>query len=254
MGYPMFDLKCRKAIVTGGNKGIGKAIALCLAHAGADVFITGRTQNELEDICSQIRAFGRESDYAVMNVRIKLDVDGMVEKAIQKLGRIDILVNNAGISEVLPAEEHTEQIWDDIIDTNLKGVFLCSQAVGKQMIKQKSGVIINMSSQAGTIGLLNHVAYCASKGGVNLLTKVLALEWAKYNIRVNAIAPTVIRTPMIDKVFAEESVRKELIAKIPIGKFGEPEDVAGAVIFLASEASRMITGHILLVDGGWTAQ
>ena len=254
MEYPGFDLKGRKAIVTGGNKGIGKSIALCLAHAGADVFITGRTEGELEDVCLQIRDLDRASGYALMDVRLKSDVELMVEKAVHTFGRIDILVNNAGISEVLPAEDHTEQIWDAIIDTNLKGVFLCSQAVGKQMIKQQSGNIVNISSQAGCIALLNHVAYCASKGGVNLLTKVLALEWARHNIRVNAVAPTVIRTPMIDKVFAEESVRKELTAKIPLGKFGEPEDVAGAVIFLASEASRMITGHVLLVDGGWTAQ
>ena len=254
MEYPRFDLKGRKAIVTGGNKGIGKSITLCLAEAGADVFVAGRTQDELEDVCSQIRKLGRSSDYALTDVRIKSDVDAMVEKAVHTLGNVDILVNNAGVSEVLPAEDHTEEIWDTIIDTNLKGVFLCSQAVGKQMIKQKGGAIINISSQAGCVALLNHVAYCASKGGVNLLTKVLALEWAKHSIRVNAVAPTVIRTPMIDKVFAEESVRKELTAKIPLGKFGEPEDVAGAVIFLASEASRMITGHVLLVDGGWTAQ
>jgi len=254
MEYPNFGLDGRKAIVTGGNKGIGKGIAICLAHAGADVFVTGRTEDELKDVCSQIHDVGRASDYAMMDVRVKSEVDLMAEKALDTFGRIDILVNNAGVSDVLPAEDHTEEIWDNIIDTNLKGVFLCSQAIGKQMMKQKGGSIISMSSQAGCIGLLNHAAYCASKGGVNLLTKVLALEWAKYNVRVNAVAPTVIRTPMIDKVFAEESVRKELTAKIPLGKFGEPEDVAGAVIFLASEAARMITGHILLVDGGWTAQ
>ena len=254
MEYPRFDLKNRKAIVTGGNKGIGKAIALCLAEAGADVIIAGRTPHELKDVCSQIRDLGRASDYTVTDVRVKPDVELMVQKAVQTFGRIDILVNCAGISEVLPAEDHTEEIWDAIIDTNLKGLFLCSQAVGKQMISQKSGSIVNISSQAGCVALLNHAAYCASKGGVNLLTKVLALEWAKHNIRVNAVAPTVIRTPMVDKVFAEESVRRELTAKIPLGKFGEPEDVAGAVIFLASDASRMVTGHVLLVDGGWTAQ
>lgn len=254
MEYPNFSLDGRKAIVTGGNKGIGKSIALCLAQAGADILVTGRTKDELERVCSQIRDSGKIGDYSITDVRIKSEVDQMVEKAVKMFGRIDTLVNNAGISEVLPAEEHTEQIWDDIIDTNLKGVFLCSQSVGKQMIKQKSGSIINMSSQAGSVGLLNHVAYCASKGGVNLLTKVLALEWAKYNIRVNAIAPTVIRTPMVDKVFADPKVRRQLTDKIPLGKFGDPEDVAGAVIFLASQAAKMITGHILLVDGGWTAQ
>jgi NAD(P)-dependent dehydrogenase (short-subunit alcohol dehydrogenase family) len=178
----------------------------------------------------------------------------MVDQVVDAFGRIDILVNNAGISHVLPAEDHTEEIWDAIIDTNLKGAFLCAQAVGRQMIKQKRGTIVNMSSQAGTIGLLNHVAYCASKAGIDLLTKVLAIEWAPHNIRVNAVAPTAISTPMTDKVFADPEVRAGVTSKIPLGRFGNPEEVAGAVIFLASEASSMITGHILLVDGGWTAQ
>ena len=254
MKYPSFELENKIAIVTGGNKGIGKGISLCLANAGADVVVTGRTAEELEQVSSEIERMDRKSLPIVMDVTQKQRVDSMVQQTLKKFGRIDILVNNAGISEVLPTEEHTEEIWDSIIDTNLKGVFLCAQSVGKVMIDQKSGNIINMSSQAGVIGLLNHAAYCASKGGVNLLTKVLALEWAKYNIRVNAIAPTVIRTPMIDKVFAEPEVRAELVNKIPLGTFGEVEDVAGAVIFLASNASRMVTGHVLLVDGGWTAQ
>lgn len=254
MDYPDFTLQDKVAIVTGGNKGIGRSLALCLAHAGADVVVTGRTSDELEQARDEIEAIGRKSLAVVMDVRSAADATRMVEDVVGSFGRIDILVNNAGISEVLPAEEHTEAIWDAIIDTNLKGVFLCAQAVGRRMIEQRSGSIINMSSQAGVIGLLNHVAYCASKGGVNLLTKVLALEWAPHGVRVNAVAPTVIRTPMTDKVFADPNVRGELTAKIPLGKFGEPEDVAGAVIYLASEASRMVTGHILLIDGGWTAQ
>lgn len=254
MKYPSFRLDNKIAIVTGGNKGIGKGISLCLANAGADVVVTGRTPHELEQVSSEIEKMGGRSLPIVMDVTQKQSVDSMVQQTLKKFGRIDILVNNAGVSEVLPAEEHTEEIWDSIIDTNLKGVFLCAQSVGKVMIDQKSGNIINISSQAGVVGLLNHAAYCASKGGVNLLTKVLALEWAKYNIRVNAIAPTVIRTPMVDKVFADPEVRAELVKKIPLGTFGEVEDVAGAVIFLVSDASKMVTGHVLLVDGGWTAQ
>jgi len=254
MDFPDFRLKDQVTIVTGGNKGIGRTIALCLAQAGAHVVVTGRTKQELEEVSSEIRQLGNKALGVEMDVRNETDVGKMVAEAVAAFGRIDVLVNNAGISQVLPAEDHTEEIWDAILDTNLKGVFLCSQAVGSQMIKQKRGSIVNMSSQAGTVGLLNHAAYCASKGGVNSLTKVLALEWAPHNIRVNAVAPTVIRTPMTDKVFADQEVRAELTAKIPLGRFGEPEDVAGAVIFLASEASSMITGHILLVDGGWTAQ
>jgi NAD(P)-dependent dehydrogenase (short-subunit alcohol dehydrogenase family) len=225
-----------------------------VAQAGAHVVVTGRTKDELEDVCSEIKALGRKTLWVETDVRRQTDVQRMVATVIDAFGRIDILVNNAGISHVLPAVDHTEEIWDTIIDTNLKGVFLCSQAVGRQMIKQKQGSIVNMSSQAGTVGLLNHVAYCASKGGVDLLTKVLALEWAPHNVRVNAVAPTAISTPMTDKVFADPDVRAGITSKIPLGKFGQPEDVAGAVIFLASGASSMITGHILLVDGGWTAQ
>lgn len=254
MDFPDFRLNDQVAIVTGGNKGIGRTIALCLAQAGAHVVVTGRTKQELEEVCSEIRQLGNRALGVEMDVRNETDVGKMVAEALEVFGRIDVLVNNAGISQVLPAEDHTEEVWDAILDTNLKGVFLCSQAVGRQMIKQKRGSIVNMSSQAGTVGLLNHAAYCASKGGVNSLTRVLALDWAPHNVRVNAVAPTVIRTPMTDKVFADQKVRAELTAKIPLGRFGEPEDVAGAVIFLASEASSMITGHVLLVDGGWTAQ
>jgi NAD(P)-dependent dehydrogenase (short-subunit alcohol dehydrogenase family) len=225
-----------------------------MAHAGAHVAVTGRTKDELEEVCSEIKRLGKTTLWVETDVRHKGDVQKMVDKVVDAFGRIDILVNNAGISHVLAAEDHTEEIWDAIIDTNLKGTFLCSQAVGRQMIQQKRGTIVNMSSQAGTIGLHNHVAYCASKAGVDLLTKVLALEWAPHNIRVNAVAPTAISTPMTDKVFADPEVRAGVTSKIPLGRFGNPEEVAGAVIFLASEASSMITGHILLVDGGWTAQ
>jgi len=254
MNYPDFGLKNKIAIVTGGNKGIGKGTALCLANAGSDVVIAGRTQSELEQVASEVEKMGRKSLPIVMDVTRKQSVDSMVHQALMKFGRIDVLVNSAGVSEVLPPEEYPEEVWDKIIDTNLKGVFLCCQSVGKAMIKQKSGVIINISSQAGSVALPNHAAYCASKGGVNLLTKVLALDWAQYNIRVNAVGPTVINTPMADQIFGDPEVRAETMKKIPIGHFGDVEDVAGAVIFLASDASKMITGHILLVDGGWTIQ
>jgi 2-deoxy-D-gluconate 3-dehydrogenase len=252
--YPDFSLEDQVAIVTGGSKGIGRSLALCLAHAGADVIVTGRTRSELEEACAEIEGLGRKALWVEMDVRHSADCQKMVDRVVESFGRIDILVNNAGISRVLSALDHTEEIWDAIIDTNLKGVFLCSQAVGRQMIKQKRGTIVNMSSQTGTVGIRDHAAYCASKGGVDLLTKVLALEWAPHNIRVNAVAPTAISTPMTDIVFADPEVRAGVTAQIPLGRFGKTEEVAGAVIFLASEASSLITGHILLVDGGWTAQ
>lgn len=254
MNYPSFDLEGKIAIVTGGNKGIGKGTSLCFANAGADVIVVGRVQNELEQVSSEIEKMGRRSLPIVADVTQKQSVDAMVGKALKEFGRIDILVNNAGTSEVLPPEDYTEEIWDVIIDTNLKGVFLCSQSVGKVMISQNSGNIVNVSSQASIVALPGHAVYCSSKGGVNLLTKVLALDWAKYNIRVNAVAPTIINTPMAEKIFGDPEVRAEALKKIPLGHFGEVEDVAGAIIFLASDASRMITGHILLVDGGWTIQ
>ncbi len=254
MKYPSFDLESKIAVVTGGNKGIGKGTSLCLANAGADVIVVGRTQSELEQISSKIEKMGRRSLPIVADVTQKQSIEAMVEKTVKEFGRIDLLVNNAGTSEVLPPEDYPEEIWDKIIDTNLKGVFLCSQTVGKVMIKQNSGNIVNVSSQASIVALPDHAAYCSSKGGVNLLTKVLALDWAKYNIRVNAVAPTIINTPMAEKIFGDPEVRAEVLKKIPLGHFGEVEDVAGAIIFLASEASRMVTGHVLLVDGGWTIQ
>lgn len=254
MKYPCFSLEGKIALITGGNKGIGKGTALCFANSGADVIVAGRTKEELELVATEIEKMGRRSLPIVVDVTKKQSVDAMVQKVLDEFKRIDILVNNAGISEVMPPEEYTEEIWDSIIDTNLKGVFLCSQSVGKVMIKQMQGSIINISSQASIVALPNHAAYCASKGGVNLLTKALALDWARYGIRVNAVAPTVINTPMADKIFGDPDVRAEILKKIPIGHFGEVEDVAGAVIFLASDASNMITGHVLLVDGGWTIQ
>ena len=254
MNYPTFKLDNKTAIVTGGNKGIGKGIALCLANAGADVVITGRHEDELQETAAEIRKSGRKALPVVMDVTKIADVKSLVSKTIEEFGKIDILVNNAGVSSVLPAEEHTEEIWDRIINTNLKGVFLCSAEVGKIMIAQKSGAVVNISSQASLVALPGHAAYCASKGGVNMLTKVCALEWAEHNIRVNAVAPTFINTPMIQKLFGAPEDHERLVSKIPLGEFGDLEDVGAAVIYLASSASKSTTGHVLLVDGGWTIQ
>jgi 2-deoxy-D-gluconate 3-dehydrogenase len=188
-----------------------------------------------------------------MDVTKVPEIHLMVEESLRTFGHIDILVNNAGVNFPQWAVDVTEETWNQIIDTNLKGLFFCAQAVGKVMIQQKKGKIINISSQSGSVGLPQRAAYCSSKGGVNLLTKVLAIEWAKYNIHVNAIAPTYIETPMTKPMLEKDEFRNYVLGNIPLGRVGKPEDVTGAVIYLASEASNMVTGHVLLIDGGWTA-
>jgi NAD(P)-dependent dehydrogenase (short-subunit alcohol dehydrogenase family) len=249
-----FDLSGKVAIVTGGGRGIGYHIALALAKYGADVVVCSRTLAELEKVGAAIEETGRRAFIQQMDMGNLSQVRGLVEESVNKFGRIDILVNNAGINIPQRAVDVTEESWDKIIDTNLKGVFFCAQAVGRVMIAQKKGKIINISSQAGVVGLPQRAAYCSSKGGVNLLTKALAIEWAPYNINVNAIAPTFIETPLSKPMFANEGFRKYVLGNIPWGRVGQPEDVVGAVIYLASEASNLVTGHVLLVDGGWTAQ
>jgi 2-deoxy-D-gluconate 3-dehydrogenase len=178
----------------------------------------------------------------------------MMEDAVKAFGHIDILVNNAGINVPQPSEEVTEEAWDQVHNVNLRGLFFCAQAAGKVMIQQKGGKIINVSSQSGNVGLPLRAAYCSSKGGVNLLTKVLAIEWAKYHINVNAIAPTFIEGPFTKPMFEKKEFREYVLGNIPLGRVGQPTDVVGAVIYLASSASDLVTGHILLIDGGWTAQ
>ena len=177
----------------------------------------------------------------------------MVDKTMKTFGHIDILVNNAGVNRPQWALDVTEENWDLVMNTNLKALFFCAQTVGRVMIKQKKGKIINISSDAGSVGLLRRAAYCASKGGVNLLTKVLALEWAQYNINVNAIAPAFIKTPLTEPMFEEKGFREYVLGNTPLGRVGEPKDVSGALVFLASEASNYMTGSVMLIDGGWTA-
>ena len=249
-----FDLTGKVAVVTGAGRGIGSHIALTLAKYGADLVLCSRTVSELENVAQEARTFGRKVLINQADLTIVSDINKMVEEANKAYGHLDILVNNAGINIPQKAEEVTEEAWDKIHNINLRGLFFCAQAVGKIMIQQKKGKIINISSQAGSVGLLQRAAYCSSKGGVNLLTKVLAIEWAQYNINVNAIAPTFIETPFTKPMFEKEGFREYVLENIPLGRVGEPADVVGAVIYLASSVSGLVTGHILLIDGGWTAQ
>ncbi len=248
-----FDLSGKVAIVTGAGRGMGHPIALALARYGADLVLCSRTAPELEKVKVEVETLGRQALIQRMDVTQISDIQGMVDASLRTFGHIDILVNNAGVNAPQWAEDVTEEAWDKVFNTNLKGLFFCSQAVGRVMIQQRRGKIINVSSQSGVVGLLQRAAYCSSKGGVNLLTKVLAIEWAKYNIHVNAIAPTFIETPFTKPMFEREGFRDYVLGNIPLGRVGKPEDVVGAVIYLASEASNLVTGHILLIDGGWTA-
>jgi 2-deoxy-D-gluconate 3-dehydrogenase len=247
-----FDLAGKVAIVTGAGRGMGYHIALALARYGADLVVCSRTLSELEKVASEIKSSGRRVLIQRADVTKIPEIQAMVEAAVRTFGRIDILVNNAGTNIPQWAEDVTEEVWDKVFNINLKGAFFCAQAVGKVMIQQKKGKIINVSSQAGSVGLIMRSAYCASKGGLNQLTRVLALEWAKHNILVNAIAPTFLETPMTRPMLEKKEFHDYVMGNILLGRLARFEDVTGAVIYLASEASNMVTGHVLLIDGGWT--
>ena len=248
-----FDLSGKVAIVTGAGRGMGYVMSQALAQYGADLVVCSRSVSELERAKEEIEKLGRKVLIQKMDVSKISEIYAMADAALKAFGHIDILVNNAGINIPQWAVDVTEEAWDAILDTNLKGLFFCAQAVGKVMIQQRRGKIINISSQTGTVAIPQRAAYCSSKGGVNLLTKLLAIEWAQYNINVNAIAPTFIETPFSKPMFENTGFREYVLGNIPLGRIGQPQDVLGGLIYLASEASNLVTGHILLIDGGWTA-
>lgn len=253
----MGKLEKRIAIVTGGGTGIGRSIALEFAKEGADVVVCSRNIANLEKIVEEIKALGRHSLAITTDVRVKEQVQNMLKQTIDKFGRIDILVNNAGILSIALIADMSEDVWDDVIDVNLKGVFLCIQAAARYMIDQRYGKIINISSISGRGGGLDDGAgYCASKAGVIQLTRCAAFELGSYGINVNCIAPGLIMTPMVDSIektpeklerFVEERKRSAVL-----GRVGVPEDIAKTALFLASEYSSFISGQIIPVDGGRT--
>jgi NAD(P)-dependent dehydrogenase (short-subunit alcohol dehydrogenase family) len=252
---PAFDVAGRIALVTGAARGIGRACALALARAGADVALGFRDAGAGGDVAEAIRALGRRALPLQMNVARPAEIAPAVAEAVHHFGRLDILVNNAGIGPPNPAIAVTETDFDATLAVNLKGTFFVSQAVGRAMIVGgHGGRIVNLSSQAGFVALPTESVYCMTKAAIAHLTKCLAVEWAAHGINVNAVAPTFIRTPGTVKWLEDEDFRRDLLARIPLGRVGEPPDVAAAVVFLCSPAASMVTGTTLMIDGGWTAR
>ena len=252
---PRFDLKGQVALVTGAARGLGHAISLAMAAAGADVALGLRDVNADGGLSAEIRAMGRRALPLQMDVMYLDQITHAIDDTVRHFGRLDILVNNAGVAPGNPVENVREEDFDLTLAVNLKGTFFASQAAGRVMIRQKSGCIINMSSQAGFAALPSEAVYCMTKAGIAHLTKCLAVEWGPHNITVNAVAPTFIHTPGTQSALADPEFRADVIERIAaLHRIGEPMEVAGAIVFLASPAASLITGQTLLIDGGWTAR
>lgn len=247
-----FRLKRRSGIVTGGGSGIGKAIAQGLVEAGAEIVIAGRNREKLEGTAREIRQFGGpvipvQADMAKME-----DIENLVDRTVKEFGKIDFLFNNAGIIRRSPSEDFLEKDWDEVININLKGPFFLAQAVARVMISQKrKGKIINTCSLLAVQGGKRVPAYAASKGGLAQATKSMANDWAKYNILVNGIGPGWVKTELTEPLHQDKQRNIEITSRIPLGRWADPEDLAGAAVFLASDASDYITGQIIFIDGGW---
>lgn len=247
-----FSLPGQVALVTGAGRGIGRACALALARAGADLILGLRDGSSGAELVEQIEALGRRALAVQMDIASLEQIQSAVQAGLQHFGQIDILVNNAGIGAPNPAEQVTEQDFDATLNVNLKGTFFTAQAVGRIMITQQYGRIINLSSQAGFVALPTESVYCMTKAAISHLTRCLALEWAPHNITVNAVAPTFIKTPGTRKWLEDAAFHASVIQRIPLGRVGDPQDVAAPVVFLASPAASLITGVTLMIDGGWT--
>ncbi len=247
------DLADKSVVITGGSKGIGKEIALSFAKSGANVVIIGRNQEALEETVDELKQYHANCDFVAADLNETQKVPKVIEKAVQQMGGLDILVNNAGINIAKPALEVEESDWDRVLDTNLKASFFCSQQAAKYMKDNGGGRIINIASQMSFVGYWDRAAYCSSKGGIVQLTKALAIEWANFNINVNAVAPTFIETELTENMFKDEAFKEDVFRRIPLGRLADSSDVAGAVLYLASQLAKSITGETIRVDGGWTA-
>jgi 3-oxoacyl-[acyl-carrier protein] reductase len=250
MGFTADTLRDQVAIVTGASQGIGRAIALELARVGADVVVCSRRPAALKPVADQIRALGRQALAVECDVADAVQVDDVVGRTTSAFGRIDLLVNNAGYRIRAPLEDLSRREWDAMIATNLTGVFLFSQAVGRVMIGQRAGTIVNVTSVAGRSGARGMAAYAAAKAGVTVLTQSLGAEWAKYGIRVNAVAPGPVETEGVLEVWKTPAMIAQATGEVPLGRLGRPEEIAWAVVFVASDQARFMTGETLYVSGG----
>jgi len=254
MPSSLFDLTGKVAIVTGASRGIGAAAASALAEAGADVVACSRNQEALKLVVEDVRKLGRNALQVMVDVSNRSQIQTAVREALREFGKIDILVNSAGTIIRKPSMEMTEEEWTQVIDLNLKGTFFFCQDVAREMIaRNQGGKIINVASLWASLGVPNLIGYASSKGGVGSLTRSLAAEWAKYRINVNAVGPGYIRTDLNIAVQNDADRSAYVVSRIPLGRWGEPEDLKGAMVFLASKASDYVTGQIIWVDGGWTA-
>lgn len=250
----LFRLDGQVALVAGGYGGIGQALCWALAQQGAQVAIAGRSRERAEAFAAEMRAHGFEAMGTAFDIRSVEDTQRMVERVVEACGPLDVLVNCVGTHVDTPAEAYREEDWDRVLDTNLKGAFFLSQAAGRHMIPRRRGKIVHISSVRSQLGIRRgYAAYCASKGGLNMLVKQLATEWAPYNITVNAIAPTFIRTELVRHYLEDKEFFTSLVSRIPLGRVGEPIDVVGATLYFVAPASDFVTGQILFLDGGITA-
>lgn len=249
---PSFGLADMVVLVTGAARGIGRAIALACAAAGADIALGLREEASGKELAAEIEKMGRKALALQLDVTKMDEIERAVTRLLATFGRIDVLVNNVGVGPENPAEMVTEQDFDFTVNANLKGTFFVTQAVGRTMIARKAGRIVNISSQAGSVVLQGESIYCMTKAAIDHLTRCLAFEWAPHNINVNSVAPTFIHTDGTAPALSDPEFKRKTLAHIPLGRIGEPKDVAGAVVFLASPASALITGTNLLVDGGWS--
>ncbi len=250
----LFDVSGKIALITGATGGFGKAAATGLAAAGVKIMATARTLSALELLVKEIRESGGQAEFSVGNPVNHEDVKRVVKDTVDTYGGLDILITAAGINKVKPMVEQSPQDWEEVMDVNLKGTYLFCKEVGKVLINQgRGGKVILVGSARGHLGLANYSAYCPSKGAVHLLAKTLGCEWGPHKINVNAIAPTVFRTPLTQWMFDDNAFYMNFLRRIPIGRLGEPEDFIGTVIFLSSKASDFMTGAIVDVDGGYTA-
>ncbi|MBL7204638.1 MAG: SDR family oxidoreductase [Desulfobacteraceae bacterium] len=253
MSLEIFDLSAKVAMVTGSTRGLGEVAAMAMAKGGANIAVCGRNTTDLERVTEAVKALGRDAAGFVFDVTSKKSVQEGVEQVLKRFGRVDILVNNAGLNHRAPVLDFPEEAWDLVLSTNLKGYFLVAQTVVPQMLERGYGKVINMSSILGKVALPNQLAYASAKGGVDQMTKVMALEWAKQGVRVNAIGPTYFETEMVKQIRDDPERFAFIKERTPMGRWGYLPELEGIVIFLAAPASDFITGQTIYIDGGWTA-